>query len=107
MDETFNNLESAFKDLQTQNNQEIILSIDRFFAREIEVKVMIEDQEQKYCIYEDPSHQMLIVDSPVSGPYCYEWEESSGFWKSSTHQHFLEGFLVKEFLQYTNGFLAL
>ena len=35
MDETFNKLEIAFKDLKTQNNAEIILSIDRFFSREI------------------------------------------------------------------------
>ena len=43
MDETFNKLELAFKDLQKQNNQDIILSIDRFFAREIIVKVLIEE----------------------------------------------------------------
>ena len=48
---------------------------------------------------------MIIVDSPRNGPYSYEWDPKSELWISNTHSHFLEGYLVNEFLRITNGYI--
>ena len=126
MDATFNRLEAAFKDLIKQDNQDLI-RIDRFFSRELCVEVaeidtsilrfndvmdsdIVEDgatMPGTFRIYEEASNQMLVVDSPLSGIYRYEWDRERAFWCSSTHSHFMEGHLVREFLQITNGFLQL
>ena len=51
--------------------------------------------------------QMLVVDSPLRGPYCYEWDIDAGFWKSTTNEHYLDGALVKDFVSFSKGFLRL
>ena len=35
-----------------------------------------------YKIYSDVDNQMLIVDSPLNGTFCFEFHEDSGEWKS-------------------------
>ena len=90
-------LHTGFDDLRNnQGNEDLIKSIDSFFARELVISVEIEDEVQEYRIHEDPAHQMIILESPLSGPYCYEWD--GNYWKSSTHAHYLEQFLVHEFI---------
>ena len=86
------------------------MTVDRFFSQEISVEVKNYDGNEKsatYKISEDPFRQMIVVDSPISGQFCYEYHLNDGYWKNNIDQHFLEGMLVREFMLVSNGFLSL
>ena len=102
VDQTFNRLYQGFIDLQAyEDNRDSILEINRFFSRQITVNV----KQGQFDIYEDASRQMVVVDSPISGPYRYEWDDVHKFWRSTTNDHYLDGFLVKEFMGISEGYL--
>ena len=102
VESTFNRLYKGFVELQAyEDNNESILEINRFFSRQIEVTV----KQGQFDIYEDASRQMVVVDSPISGPYRYEWDVTHKFWRSTTNDHYLDGFLVKEFMSLSEGYL--
>lgn len=58
-----------------------------------------------YKIYADLDNQMLVVDSPLTSTFCFEFDLDSGEWKSQNY--LLESILVREFMQISNGFLQI
>ena len=56
-----------------------------------------------YEVTVEPGQQRLILFSPVSGVYKYEWSGAKEAWVSETDQHFLVELLVRELLRHCQG----
>lgn len=56
-----------------------------------------------YEVSVEAGQQRLILFSPVSGVYKYEWNGVKEAWVSETDQHFLVELLVRELLKYCQG----
>ena len=62
-------------------------------------------KDYRFELYEDRERQQMILTSPMSGPYRYKYDQKAKLWISLNNAHFLEGLLVKEMMQITNGYL--
>ena len=56
-----------------------------------------------YEISVESAQQRLLLFSPVSGVFKYEWNGSKEAWVSENDQHFLVELLVRELLKYCQG----
>ena len=69
------------------------------------MEILGNDDSKKYYIHEDAQHQMIIVDSPISGPMAFEFNPDRDQWTSD--EYFLQKFLSEELLKSTDGFLNI
>ena len=61
----------------------------------------------EYTFTADDASQLLMLQSPVSGMYHYNYDQANEFWKSQTQVHILEELLVREFCHHSKGMLNL
>ena len=58
-----------------------------------------------YEIYEDSRNQTLNVNSPISGPKCFKWNQNLEAWTDIHNNFQLEGFLEYELNDYIDSFI--
>ena len=94
----FSDLNSAFETLREESDPGLI-ELTGIFTNQIEVKVR---DIGTFSISEDLKSQVIIVESPLSGAFCFEI--TGGKWIEIQKEHDLVGFLRGEMDQFVEGF---
>ena len=91
---------AAFETLRADNEPGLIELIS-LFSNQIEVKIK---DIGTFSICDDLQSQVIIVESPLSGAFCFEI--TNGKWLEIKKEYQIEGFLKGEIDQFVEGFLS-
>ena len=116
----FNEMEQALNDLKSQQERSQYIQVSRIFSSEIVLQICGSQSESKDCstsecqsfegtyqIYEDAKLQLITIESPISGPIAFEYNQKRNQWISLNQEVFIQGFLSGELLKKTDGFLNM
>ena len=73
MEKIFTDIDFSFSDLKSQQSNKESLEICKLFSNEIEVTIFQNNGVLTFYIHEDAQHQMIVVDSPLTGPRVFEY----------------------------------
>ena len=96
MAEQFEKLKSSFDDFHRQQNSNDSIQIESLFQNSLEIIV---ENIGSFHFYEDKKSQLLVIESPLSGEHCFEWNPRYKLFRSVDKEHYLPVFLSEEFMK--------